>query len=97
MIPSTIYWVDGTETVVYLSQTDTQKLVETFLNGTADIVNVENHPNGKYQKFFFHIRIEASSQFLKDLLKRNVGLENKPTILKERRSLYSSRVIAFSF
>lgn len=64
MIPSTIYWVDGTETVVYLSQTDTQKLVETFLNGTADIVNVENHPEGKYQKFFFHIRIESIKSIL---------------------------------
>jgi len=58
MIPSTIYWNDGTETVVYLSTADTQKLVETFINGTADIVNVENHPNGKDMKFFLHIKIE---------------------------------------
>jgi len=58
LVPSTIFFKDGTKMKVHLSLTDTQKLVETFINGSADIVNVENHPHYCSQaKYFLHIDV----------------------------------------
>lgn len=56
-IPSTIYWKDGTTMCVWLSSEDTRLLVETFINGTQDIVNVQNFTNGGLPKLFLHILV----------------------------------------
>jgi len=56
-IPSTIYWKDGTTMCVWLSSEDSRLLVETFINGTQDIVNVQNFTNGGYPKFILHILV----------------------------------------
>lgn len=58
-IPSTIYWNDGTQLEVWLSQNDSKTLVEAFIQGSTSIVNVASHPGGKDKSFFLHIDVQC--------------------------------------
>lgn len=55
ILPSTILWKDGTSTKVWLSLQDTQTLVQAFLGRSTDILNIQDHPNGKDARYFIHI------------------------------------------
>jgi hypothetical protein len=48
LISNTIFWKDGTRTVLKLTQEDTVLLNKTFVDMTAKIVNVTNQIDGKY-------------------------------------------------
>lgn len=58
LIPSTILWKGNLSYDIYLTADDTRKLVEAFINGTSDVVNVQMHPDGGPACFFMHIDVQ---------------------------------------
>ena len=58
LISSTILWKGNQLSNVWLSEDDTKKLVETFINATADIVNVVMYPSEESSGFNMHIDVQ---------------------------------------
>lgn len=68
-IPSTIFWKGNQSYDVWLSEEDTRKLVETFINATADVVNVVMYPDGQPGGFNMHIDVQEIKAIVEGYVK----------------------------
>lgn len=81
LIPSTIFWKNGITLDVWLSLSDTQNLVQKFIQKSTEIVNVAYHPNADKQSFFLHIDVQSIQAILEgDQSQPKMSVDVKPKL-----------------